>query len=55
MDKYRLIKKVSNVWTDNIYIDIVDIIKCYTLEYNIEEEAEIVDAVIANMIEIYKS
>lgn len=54
MQKQDLINKITDRWTDNIYHDIVDILQCYTLEYTIEEEAEIVDEVIAKMIKIYK-
>jgi len=54
MEKQDLINKITDRWTDNIYNDIVDILHAYQLEYDIEEEAEIVDAVINKMIEIYK-
>lgn len=54
MEKQDLINKITDRWTDNIYNDIVDILHSYTLEYDIEEEAEIVDVVINKMIEIYK-
>tara|TARA_A100001015_G_C14784542_1_gene630541 strand:+ start:244 stop:408 length:165 start_codon:yes stop_codon:yes gene_type:complete len=54
MEKQDLINKITDRWTDNIYSDIVDILHAYTLKYELEEEEEIVDAVIAKMIEIYK-
>lgn len=54
MEIQKLINKITDRWTDNIYNDIVDILHAYTLEYDVEEEAEIVDAVINKMIKIYK-
>ena len=54
MEKQDLINKLTDRWTDNIYNDIVDILHAYTLKYELEEEEEIFDAVIAKMIEIYK-
>jgi hypothetical protein len=54
MNKDDLINKITDRWTDNIYQDIVDILETYTIAYDIEEEEEIVDAVISKMINIYK-
>lgn len=54
MNKDDLINKITDRWTDNIYSDIVDILEAYTIAYDIEEEEEIVDAVISKMINIYK-
>jgi hypothetical protein len=54
MNKDDLINKITDRWTDNIYRDIVDILETYTIAYDIEEEEEIVDAVISKMINIYK-
>ena len=54
MEKQDLINKITDRWTDNIYNDIVDILETYTIAYDIEEEEEIVDAVISKMINIYK-
>ena len=54
MTKDELVHKITDRWTDNIYRDIVDILETYTIAYDIEEEEEIVDAVISKMINIYK-
>lgn len=54
MEKQDLINKITDRWTDNIYKDIVDILHAYTLEYDVEEEEEIVDAVITKMVKFYK-
>ena len=54
MNKDDLINKITDRWTDNIYSEIVDILETYTIAYDIEEEEEIVDAVISKMINIYK-
>ena len=53
MNNEVLINKITDRWTDNIYSDIVDILHAYTLEYELEEEQEIVDAVISKMTKIY--
>ena len=54
MSRDELVNKVTDKWTDNIYSDIVDILEAYTLEFQMEDEADIVDDVIAKMIEMYK-
>lgn len=54
MEIQKLINKITDRWTDNIYNDIVDILHAYTLEYDVEEEEEIVDAVITKMVKFYK-
>jgi hypothetical protein len=46
--------ELVNKGTDNIYSDIVDVLEAYTLEFQMEDEASIVDDVIAKMIEMYK-
>lgn len=54
MSRDELVNKVTDKWTDNIYSDIVDVLEAYTLEFQMEDEADIVDDVIAKMIEMYK-
>ena len=54
MTRDELVNKVTDKWTDNIYSDIVDVLEAYTLEFQMEDEAKLVDDVIAKMIEIYK-
>lgn len=54
MSRDELVQKVTDKWTDNIYNDIVDVLEAYTLEFQMEDEAELVDEVIAKMIEMYK-
>lgn len=54
MTRDQLIEKVTDKWTDNIYSDIVDVLEAYTLEFQMEDEAKLVDEVIAKMIEMYK-
>ena len=54
MSRDELVNKVTDKWTDNIYSDIVDVLEAYTLEFQMEDEADIVDEVIAKMIEMYK-
>ena len=54
MTRDELVSKVTDKWTDNIYSDIVDVLEAYTLEFQMEDEADIVDDVIAKMIEMYK-
>ena len=50
MEKTQLINKVEDIWTDNIYGNIRDIIEAYTLEYEREELDEIIEKVIATMV-----
>ena len=54
MEKHELIDKITDRCTDSIYRDIIDTLHAYTLKYEIEEEDEIVFAVIGNMIDRYK-
>lgn len=54
MSRDELVDKITDRWTDNIYSDIVDILQAYTIEHEIEEEEDIVNNVIAKMIEMYK-
>jgi len=50
MEKTQLINKVEDIWTDNMYGNIRDIIEAYTLEYEREELDEIIEKVIATMV-----
>ena len=54
MSRDELVNKITDRWTDNIYSDIVDVLEAYTLEFQMEDEAKLVDEVIAKMIEMYK-
>jgi hypothetical protein len=53
MEKQQLIKKVLDVWTDNIYTEIREIIFAYTLQYEGEELDEIIEEIIERMVKLY--
>ena len=53
MDKQELTNKVMDIWTDNIYTDIRDIVFAYTLEYEAEELDDIIEKVIEKMLKQY--
>ena len=64
MEKQQLINKVVDVWTDNIYTEIREIVFAYTLQigkdgfikehiYEGEELDEIIEEVIARMVKLY--
>lgn len=53
MEKQQLINKVVDVWTDNIYTEIREIVFAYTLQYEGEELDEIIEGVITKMIKLY--
>ena len=53
MDKEQLINKVVDVWTDNFYTEIREIVEVYTLQYEGDELDEIIEGVITKMIKLY--
>mgnify|MGYP003147585158 CR=1 FL=1 len=53
MEKTQLINKVEDIWTENIYGDVRDIIEAYTLKYEGEELDEIIEKVIRKMVKQY--
>jgi len=53
MDKQELVNKVTDIWTDNFYTDISDVVFAYTLDYEDEELDDIIEKVIAKMLKKY--
>ena len=51
--KEQLINKVVDVWTDNFYTEIREIVFAYTLQYEGEDLDEIIEEVIAKMVKLY--
>tara|TARA_Y100001963_G_scaffold143634_1_gene214750 strand:+ start:78 stop:248 length:171 start_codon:yes stop_codon:yes gene_type:complete len=53
MEKEQLINKVLDIWTDNIYTEIREIVFAYTLQYEGEELDEMIEEVITKMVKLY--